>query len=705
MKKLLYILTVFAILFATLGTSAFDSPIPAAGPARPTLSSPGNGSSWPQPTVIELKWNSVAGATQYKVELWGGPYSTMVPCNWVSGTSCWIGTMWPGTMYWHVKARNGTGEGDWSDTWSFVIQNGGGPTPVGTPPPIGGTPTPPPYVPQQNTKQAPCKTKPDQVFIGSVTDYVKTHYYIGYVIPDSTGSDGKPNGLVVQKDGMAQPFSNNGWISDIISGKSTKTITIGPIFGKGPFTKTIDLSGGPILVNGPGDHEGHRFKGDPNPPITLPKDTWHIFIPNRLLLGIGIELWPGMVWTISPVGNEYYGNNPGSVAYLQCNYPEVTTPNKSYYILRESIGIAGSEVGNQYRYAFDFPSWMTSASVILRTGSDAKISLRGPDGTIYNASHPQVEYTHMPQYSVLKLNQSGGGQWEALIDVTAAQPDSVFFLSIGGTYGDSANADILAPFTNITIDATHGNNPWLVSNARITLSADDAGGSGVAKIEWSVDEGASWNQYSGPVTISQEGLTVFTARATDNVGNVEILPPTKYLRIDKTQPVVSVSTDQSQYTRVQLFTPHFSGYDPTPGSGLASLTATFNGQSVSDGQSIDMFWWNLGQYTLTATGVDNAGWVTTNSKTIKLIATIQSLQKTVSRLCTEKYITKQGICNSFLQKLNAALAAQQRGQKNTAINVLSALQNELQAQNGKAVSIKAYNLLMMDSTYVIQSLR
>jgi len=90
----------------------------------PTLSSPGNGASLANTTDVTLVWNASSGATQYKVELWGGVYSLMTPCDWQSGTSCHIGTMWPGTMTWHVKARNSSGqETAWSDTWSFTIQS------------------------------------------------------------------------------------------------------------------------------------------------------------------------------------------------------------------------------------------------------------------------------------------------------------------------------------------------------------------------------------------------------------------------------------------------------------------------------------------------------------------------------------------------------------------------------------------------------
>jgi hypothetical protein len=113
---------------------------PPPNASKPSLASPGNGANMAQSTDVTLVWNSASNATQYKVELWGGPYSLMTPCNWQSGTSCHIGQMWPGTMLWHVKARNSGGqESDWSDTWSFTIQNA--PSPTSTPLPSGNRPT------------------------------------------------------------------------------------------------------------------------------------------------------------------------------------------------------------------------------------------------------------------------------------------------------------------------------------------------------------------------------------------------------------------------------------------------------------------------------------------------------------------------------------------------------------------------------------
>ena len=115
---------------------------PPSAPAAPSLNNPPNGASLPRSTDVTLSWNTASNATQYKVELWGGPYSTMTPCDWQSGTSCHIGTMWPGTMSWHVKARNTSGqESNWSDTWSFTIYQEVTPTSTSSP----AATTPPPF--------------------------------------------------------------------------------------------------------------------------------------------------------------------------------------------------------------------------------------------------------------------------------------------------------------------------------------------------------------------------------------------------------------------------------------------------------------------------------------------------------------------------------------------------------------------------------
>jgi len=142
----------------------------------------------------------------------------------------------------------------------------------------------------------------------------------------------------------------------------------------------------------------------------------------------------------------------------------------------------------------------------------------------------------------------------------------------------------------------------------------------------------------------------------------------------------------------------------SPGSGIASLAAQFNQQQVVDGQTIDLFGLALGSYSLTARGEDLAGWVTEKSQSIELYSAIESLQGMVNRLCQEGSIAQWGICNELSAKLRAALAYRDSGDLQSAVEVLGAFQNAVEAQTGKAIPDAAASLLLMDSEYVIQEL-
>ena len=91
--------------------------------ASPVLKMPANLSQNPHDYELKFEWNPVAGASEYLLEWWGGPYGKMQPCGWSSATSCQVGTVWAGnTYFWHVKARDSQGNSsDWSPTWSFGV--------------------------------------------------------------------------------------------------------------------------------------------------------------------------------------------------------------------------------------------------------------------------------------------------------------------------------------------------------------------------------------------------------------------------------------------------------------------------------------------------------------------------------------------------------------------------------------------------------
>ena len=84
--------------------------------------------------------------------------------------------------------------------------------------------------------------------------------------------------------------------------------------------------------------------------------------------------------------------------------------------------------------------------------------------------------------------------------------------------------------------------------------------------------------------------------------------------------------------------------------------------------------------------------------------TISSLRTCVQHAADQGFIDNQGVTNSLLAKLDAAQAAQDRGQTSEAINQLDAFIHEVQAQAGKHIDPMHAQHLVMHAQMVIQAL-
>lgn len=101
-----------------------------------------------------------------------------------------------------------------------------------------------------------------------------------------------------------------------------------------------------------------------------------------------------------------------------------------------------------------------------------------------------------------------------------------------------AKPDNIAPTTTIDIAGSTGLNSWYVSGVTISLAAtDNAGGSGVAKTEYSFDN-ASWAAYSSAVSYNNEGTATIYYRSSDNAGNIETVKTVSF-KIDKSAPEIN----------------------------------------------------------------------------------------------------------------------------------------------------------------------
>ncbi|WP_406395971.1 DUF1080 domain-containing protein [Streptomyces sp. NBC_00882] len=78
--------------------------------------------------------------------------------------------------------------------------------------------------------------------------------------------------------------------------------------------------------------------------------------------------------------------------------------------------------------------------------------------------------------------------------------------------------DTTPPVTGVTVDGTRNSDGAYVGNAKVTVSATDEGGSGVAGAEYSIDAGP-YLAYTAPVVVDRAGTHTLAYRATDKAGN------------------------------------------------------------------------------------------------------------------------------------------------------------------------------------------
>jgi len=217
-----------------------------------------------------------------------------------------------------------------------------------------------------------------------------------------------------------------------------------------------------------------------------------------------------------------------------------------------------------------------------------------------------------PTYSIISLNLSSlsddmylGGHTQCDWDFTcsAVGPDNTVGLSI-------PVVDLTPPSTSLVPSGTAGNNGWYISDVSVSLNGTDepAGcGVGVKNTEYSFD-GTTWTAYTGPFTVSDEGVTTVYYRSTDNEDNIEEIK-SENVKIDKTPPTITgaPTTPPNVYgwynTDVVV---HFEAYDAVSGIDTVTPNQTLSGESENQsvtGTVVDMAGLSA-SYTVTGINID-----------------------------------------------------------------------------------------------------
>jgi hypothetical protein len=212
--------------------------------------------------------------------------------------------------------------------------------------------------------------------------------------------------------------------------------------------------------------------------------------------------------------------------------------------------------------------------------------------------------------------------------------------------------DQTKPVTELSLSGNVGND-WYKSDVTVTLNAaDDL--SGVGKTEYKIGDSEEWKVYSGPFSLTQDGLYTIEYRSTDRAGNVE---------------------DASR---------HAFKLDQT----LPDFNLIVNGNELKEGDSFDD---NL---PLTFQAADNLSGLVSAQITVSDYVYTLNLSKGPSIV-----IDLAGMTGSQTAVITAEDAAGNKLQKNfqinvtTSINAMSQLLNRYEAQLSRPLFIQLGNSL------------
>ncbi|UCD93130.1 MAG: Ig-like domain repeat protein [Methanobacteriota archaeon] len=220
--------------------------------------------------------------------------------------------------------------------------------------------------------------------------------------------------------------------------------------------------------------------------------------------------------------------------WLIYNSPFLVSGEGSHIIEFYSLDNAGNVEGKksiQLKIDSEYPvTQKTIYGTTVLNGwytSDVSICLRGIDST---------SGVQLMQYRI------DGGTWQPYSCQISIGGDGIHTLeyysvdNAGNTEGVVSlqiKVDSVAPDTTETVSGTVGMNGWYVSTLGFSLSATDAT-SGVELTLYRVDGGA-WLNYSGSISITEDGVHRIDFRSFDVAGNVENTNSV-YVSIDMTKP-------------------------------------------------------------------------------------------------------------------------------------------------------------------------
>lgn len=294
----------------------------------------------------------------------------------------------------------------------------------------------------------------------------------------------------------------------------------------------------------------------------------------------------------------------------------------------------------------------------------------------------------------LKFDVAGNEVWKMCVGGFSIGVDSAknVYISDGSIRKfPPDNTDRVPPSTSAALTGTSGSNDWYVSDVTVSLEAVDMC-PGVKEIHYLLDGAETIVSGStASFTITSDGEHDLSYWGVDNVGNIETPHPLS-IKIDKTPPIITIFGVKDGAIYALGLVPKASYTATDAASGVATSSDSLTG---GDGNG-------LGTFTYTVSAMDNAGNTVTASATYTVIAKPDVISL-IKQMLASGQIDNAGIANSLISKINAALAAESRGDVQASNNIIRAFINQVEAQSGSHISTSAAAILINAATYIINN--
>jgi plastocyanin len=230
------------------------------------------------------------------------------------------------------------------------------------------------------------------------------------------------------------------------------------------------------------------------------------------------------------------------------------------------------------------------------------------------------EYNSDVQLNILASpNDDRGGRHTAEVTLTPGR--YLYHCTIPGhgemrgvlVVTDGGGGDSTAPEATAEVRGTQNAEGQYVGSASVAITATDAGGSGVDRIEYAVGADGAWQPYTAPVVVDRVGDHTVRYRALDRAGNVSaeksvtftvVAPPSD----DTTPPDTSATVSGERNpdgTYVDMATVTITASDT--GSGVNSIEYAVSADGAWQPYTAPVMVHEAGTHTVRYRATDKAG--------------------------------------------------------------------------------------------------